>query len=235
MARLTYSQLSKIDSALKRANTRIARLQDTYSRDSSVFKNQIAPFEKGPLHKYVGDSASGHWKLDKGQIMKDIRTGKIDFDFANEILRNAAGIQIDPRGEVVKSKFGGFQTRQQLEKEALQIIGEDQLDLLQKYKDENGFISLSKSTLKSIITELNELSEGFQTEYDDTPLDADEMKSNQVLSVLYSSDHGGSRDKRRLTYTEMQNIAEELAKIRKSLEGDNEKGKENNDNLKNEG
>lgn len=232
MAGLSSAQLAKIDSALKRANTRIARLEDAFGSQSSTFKNQISVFEKGGLNKYVGESASGHWKLDKGMIMKDIRSGKLNYDQANEILRNSAGVQITPGGEVSQSRFGGFKTRKEIYEETLESIESGSYDL-SKYQDENGFINLNKKILAEIAEDLNAIAESFQTEYEDSPLTNSEMKSDPQLSELFSSDHGGSRSKRQLTYNELQQMANRLAELKADFEKERAAGKQNSDYLAN--
>ena len=232
MAGLSSAQMAKIDSALKRANTRIARLEDAFGSDSSIVKNQISTFEKGSLHKYVGKSKSGHWKLEKGKIMKDIRSGALNYDQANEILRNAAGVQISGEGEVKPSKFGGFQTRQEIYENTVDAITSGSYDF-SKWEDENGFIQMNKKILAEIAEELNTIAESFQTEYEDSPLTEEEMKSDPMLSDLFNTDHGGTRSKRQLTYTELQNIAGRLAKVKSDLEEEKAKGSQNNDYLAN--
>lgn len=232
MAGLSSAQMAKIDSALKRANTRISRLEDAFGRQSSTFKNQISTFEKGPLHKYVGESASGHWKLDKGKIMKDIRSGNLNYDQANEILRNAGGVKIDHSGNVVQSRFGGFQTRKEIQKQTLETIDAGGLDLSQFY-GKDGFLDLNTKTLNEITEYLNEISESFQTEYDETPLSESEQKKDPILSKLYSSENGGTRGKGKLTYGELQEISQRLKEVKNTFEKDRAIGKRNNDFLSN--
>lgn len=232
MAGLSSAQMAKIDSALKRANTRIARLEDAFGRDSSTFKNQISVFEKGGLNKYTGESSSEHWKLDKSKIMKDIRSGKLNYDQANEILRNASGVQITPGGEVTESRFGGFKTRKEIYEETLEAIESGAYDL-SRFEDENGFININKRVLNAIAEELNAIAESFQTEYEDSPLSNAEMKKDPQLSDLFSSDHGGTRSKRQLTYNELQLMANRLAEIRNDFEKERLQGKANSDYLAN--
>lgn len=228
MAGLSNASLARIDSALKRANTRIARLEDTFGRSSSTFKNQISLFEKGALHKYTGESASGHWKFDKGKIMKDIRSGKLNFDQANEILRNAAGIQIDSSGDVVDSKYSGIQTVSDVLKDTVSTIQSGSVDL-SKYQDENGFIEINKTILKEITEELNIIAESFQTEYEESPLDDQTMQNDPILKNLYSENRG----KRPLTYNELKDISERLRLLREDFDNSRLQGKQNNDFLSN--
>lgn len=233
MAGLSSAQLAKIDSALKRANTRIARLEDSFGRQSSTFKTQIARFEKGPLHKYTGESKSGHWKLDKGKIMKDIRSGRLNPDQANEILRNAAGIRIDPSGEVRESNWGGFQTREQIFKQTIQNITTTDVDL-SEFEDEKGNININKETLREITEKLNSISESFQTEYQESPLTEVEMKKDPLLSMLYSSENGGSRRRgQKLSYGELQAISKRLGDLRADIDKMRQSGLANHENLTN--
>lgn len=243
-AGLSYVPMASIDSALKRANTRIARLEDAFGRQSSTFKNQIARFEKAPLKKYTGVSSSGHWKLDKGKIMKDIASGRMNLDQANEILRNAAGIQLAPEYKVNKdgtktldgytvkeSNWGGFQTRKQLEQQTIQSITTTDIDL-SEFEDEFGNIDITKETLKKITEKLNQISESFQTEYTETPLTEVQMKGNTILSRLYSTEHGGSRSKgEKLSYSELIKIQEELARVKSELDAGRERGLSNHQDL----
>ena len=232
MAGLSSATLAKIDGALKRANTRIARLEDAFGRNSSTFKNNIATFEKGGLNKYVGTSSSGHWKLDKGKIMGDIRSGKLSLDEANEILRNSAGVQITKAGDMGESNYTGFQTRKEILDQTMEAIESGSYDL-RSFQDKNGFIDLNKKTLFKIAEELNKIAESFQTEYDETGLSNEEIKSDPILSDLFNEDHGGTRSKRQLTYTELQDMAERLAQIRQDMEDDQLRGKMNSDFLSN--
>ena len=243
MAGLSSAQLAKIDSALKRANTRIARLEAAYGSKSATFKNQIARFEKGPLHKYVGKSKTsvnkngekrgGNWKLDKGKIMKDFKSGKLNIDQMNEILRNAAGVRIDPNGIVKESNWGGFQTRKQLEEQTIQAITTTDVDL-SEFADEKGNININKDILKQITEKLNAISESFQTEYSDTPLTESQMKENTILSRLYSTEHGGSRNKgEKLSYGELTKIKDELARVKSDIDSSRQKGLSNHNDLAN--
>lgn len=243
MAGLSSAQLAKIDSALKRANTRIARLETAYGSKSATFKNQIARFEKGSLHKYVGKSKTsinkngekrgGNWKLDKGKIMKDFKSGKLNIDQMNEILRNAAGVRIDPMGIVKESNWGGFQTRKQLEEQTIQAITTTDVDL-SEFADEKGNININKSVLKQITEKLNAISESFQTEYKESPLTEDQMKENTILARLYSTEHSGTRQKgEKLSYTELLRIKDELARIKADIDAEREKGLSNHNDLAN--
>ena len=234
MAGLSSAQKARIDSALKRANTRLARLEDAFGRNSSTFKQQIATFEKKALNKYVGTSSSGHYKLDKGKIVKDIMNGTLNYDQANEILRNAAGVQLNSSGELVESKFGGIKTRKEVFDDTMAAIESGAYDL-DKYRDENGFIQLNKKILKEITEELNVIAESFQTEYDDSPLTSEQMKSDPILSDLYSSDNGGTRNKRALTYSDLKDMAERLSQLRQEFDKEREEGAKTNDFLKNMG
>lgn len=228
MAGLSNASLARIDSALKRANTRIARLEDAFGSKSSTFKNQISLFEKGALHKYTGRSSSDHWKLDKGKIMKDIRSGKLNFDQANEILRNAAGVQIDSSGDIVDSKYSGIQTVSDVLKDTVSTIQSGSVDL-SKYQDENGFIEINKKILKEITEELNIIAESFQTEYDESPLDDQTMQNDPILKNLYSENRG----RRQLTYNELKDMSERLRLLREDFDNSRLQGKQNNDFLSN--
>lgn len=234
MAGLSSAQLAKVDSALKRANTRIARLEDSFGRQSSTFKNQIARFEKGPLHRYTGESKSGHWKLDKGKIMTDLRSGKLNYDQANEILRNAAGIRIDSSGQVRESNWGGFQTREQVYKQTIENITTTDVDL-SEFADEKGNINIDKDILKQIAEKLNSISESFQTEYNDSPLTEVEMKKDPLLSMLYLSENGGTRRKgQKLSYGELDAISKRLGDLRADIDRMRQSGLANHADLVND-
>lgn len=243
MAGLSNLSMARIDSALKRANTRIARLEDAFGSKSSTFKNQISLFEKGGLHKYVKQSnpkkavqgktgtlkeTKSHWQLNRSAIKRDIKSGKLNFDQANEILRNAAGLQIDSSGEVVDSKYQGFQTVSDILKETTKTIQSGAYDL-SEYQDENGFIELNKSILKEITEDLNEIAESFQTEYEDSPINSETMQSDPILKNLYRENRG----KKSLTYSELSQMANRLSELRKEFDASRLSGKETNDFLSN--
>lgn len=234
MAGLSSAQFKTIEAALKRANTRIARLEDAFGRSSSTFKNQTSAFEKGALNKYVGESASGHWKLDISKIKNDIKSGKLNYDQANEILVRSSGLKISGSGEVKPTSYSeGFKTVQGTLLETLDSIQTGAYDL-SSFQDANGFIEINKKTLKEITEQLNAISESFQTEYEDSPLDAKTMKSDPILSKLYSSENGGTREKgTKLSYTELQEISNQLARIRSEFDKERLQGKETSDFLKN--
>ena len=234
MAGLSSAQLKTIDSALKRANTRIARLEDAFGRSSSTFKNQTSAFAKGALNKYVGESASGHWKLDISKIKGDIKSGKLNYDQANEILVRSSGLKISGEGEVKPTTYSeGFKTVQGTLLDTLDSVKSGAYDL-SSFQDENGFIEINKKVLMEITEQLNEIAESFQTEYEDSPLDAATMKSDPILSDLYSSENGGTREKgKKLTYPELQKMSNRLAELKSELDKDRLNGKQTSDFLKN--
>ena len=177
--------------------------------------------------------------------MKDIRSGKLNLDQANEILRNSAGMQIkgtkiyNEAGEVkkieydlVESRFGGFQTRKEILEQTAEAIESGSYDL-SEFKDEDGFIELNKKTLIDITNELNTIAESFQTEYEETSLTNEQIKSDEVLSDLFNEDHGGTRNKRQLTYDELQRMASRFKEIKDSLQSEKETGAKNSDYLTN--
>ena len=85
-----------------------------------------------------------------------------------------------------------------------------------------------------ITEQLNAISESFQTEYEDSPLDAATMKSDPILSDLYSSDNGGTRERgKKLTYPELQKMADRLAELKEGIDKDRLNGKQASDFLKN--
>lgn len=234
MAGLSSVQLKTIESALKRANTRIARLEDAFGRSSSTFKNQTSAFAKGALNKYVGESASGHWKLDISKIKNDIKSGKLNYDQANEILVRSSGLKISGSGEVKPTSYTeGFKTVQGTLLDTLDSVKSGAYDL-SSFQDENGFIEINKKVLMEITEQLNAISESFQTEYEDSPLDAATMKSDPILSDLYSSDNGGTRERgKKLTYPELQKMADRLAELKEGIDKDRLNGKQASDFLKN--
>ena len=234
MAGLSSAQLKTIESALKRANTRIARLEDAFGRKSSTFKNSIQGFDKGALHKYVGESASGHWKLDISKIKNDIKSGKLNYDQANEILVRSSGLKISGSGEVKPTSYTeGFKTVQGTLLETLDSVQTGAYDL-SSFQDANGFIEVNKKVLMEITEQINKIAESFQTEYDDSSLTPNEIKSDPILSGLYSTENGGTREKgHKLTYVELQKIAERFASVNAELEKDRLNGKQTSDFLKN--
>ena len=85
-----------------------------------------------------------------------------------------------------------------------------------------------------ITEQLNAIAESFQTEYEDSPLDAATMKSDPILSDLYSSDNGGTRERgKKLTYPELQKMSNRLAELKESIDKDRLNGKQTSDFLKN--
>lgn len=251
MAGLSSAQLKTIDNALKRANTRIARLEDAFGRKSATFKKEIGPFDKGPLHKYVGESASGHWKLNIPKIKNDIKSGKLNYDQANEILVKSSGLKITfnkelEEEEIVPTSYTeGFKTVQGTLLDTLETITKTPEDF-EKYRDADGFINVNKAMLKEITEELNVIGESFQTEYNQTLLTASEMKDDPVLSKLYlESDpnavdsngepiKGGTRKKgTSLTYPEMVEITQRLQTLKKEMEAERLSGKKRSKYLSN--
>ena len=234
MAGLSSAQIKTIESALKRANTRLARLEDAFGRSSSTFKNQTAAFQKGALHKYTGESASGHFKFEISKIKADIKSGKLNYDQANEILVRASGLKISGEGEVKPTTYSeGIKTVQGTLLDTLDSVKSGAYDL-SSFQDENGFIEINKKVLMEITEQLNAISESFQTEYEDSPLDAATMKSDPILSDLYSSDNGGTRERgKKLTYPELQKMADRLAELKEGIDKDRLNGKQASDFLKN--
>lgn len=246
MAGLSSAQLKTIDNALKRANTRISRLEDAFGRKSATFRKEIAPFAKGPLRKYVGTSSSGHWKLDIPKIKNDIKSGALNYDQANEILVRASGLKISGEGEVKPTLYSeGFKTVQGTLLDTLETITRTPEDF-EKYRDEDGFINVNKKMLKEITEELNVIGESFQTEYNETSLTADEMKDDPVLSKLYlvadpnavdsngEPIKGGTRKKgTSLTYPEMIEISQRLRTLKKEMEAERLSGRKRSKYLKN--
>lgn len=234
MAGLSSAQMKTIESALKRANTRIARLEDAFGRSSSTFKNQTSAFAKGALKKYVGESASGHWKLDISKIKNDIKSGKLNYDQANEILVRSSGLKISGEGELKPTTYSeGFKTVQGTLLDTLDSVKSGAYDL-SSFQDENGFIEINKKVLMEITEQLNAIAESFQTEYEDSPIDAATMKSDPILSDLYSSENGGTREKgKKLTYPELQRMSNRLAELKNELDKERLNGKQTSDFLKN--
>ena len=234
MAGLSSAQIKTIESALKRANTRLARLEDAFGRTSSTFKNQTDAFTKGALHKYTGESASGHFKFEISKIKADIKSGKLNYDQANEILVRASGLKISGEGEVKPTTYSeGIKTVQGTLLDTLETVTQNPKDF-EQYMDDDGFIQINKKILKEITEELNAIAESFQTQYDDSPLDSATIKSDPILSDLYSSDNGGTRERgKKLTYPELQKMANRFAELKASIDKDRLNGKQTSDFLKN--
>ena len=120
-----------LQSALKRSNARIANLAKKYGTSSPVYKKEtdkfFAPNYKQFMSisqggKKVGNNVTigGNLKFDVKSINKYILSGTADRSQVNQLLAEAAGIKIDPEGNVVPIQKGGIKTITQIRKGASQ-------------------------------------------------------------------------------------------------------------------
>lgn len=214
--------MREIQKRLKAANTRLQRLEDAYGQDSATVERYIGKLEKGPLSEFLGTSASGHDKIDIPKFKDALRSGRINIDEANEVLRNTAGIYIGSDGELHESEYNGIPTLKETEYEAaaeLHLSGED----IDKF---------TSGLLREEFEAMNEIARNFQTEYDDTTLTGSELESNPITRQLYSENRG---KKRRLTYAELYDITQEMQRLSKEMNQDMTNGQKTVNKLKNGG
>lgn len=194
---------------LKAANTRLQRLEDYYGADSATAKNQYAFFTKGPLYDYLGESASGHTKIDIPKVLNSFESGEMNIDEFNEVLRHSAGVFIGSDQQIHKSNYHGFQSIGEIKQSTLDaVIGSDENPY--DYPDEE---------LKKLTNTLNEIRENFQTVYDDASIPTSTMKSDPIIKMLYSEP-----DKKRgkLSYDDLEKITNRMIELQGDLNG-NEK------------
>ena len=194
---------------LKAANTRLQRLEDYYGADSATARNQYAFFTKGPLYDYLGESASGHTKIDIPKVLNSFESGEMNIDEFNEVLRHSAGVFIGSDQQIHKSNYHGFQSIGEIKQSTLDaVIGSDENPY--DYPDEE---------LKEMTNTLNEIRENFQTVYDDASIPTSTMKSDPIIKMLYSEP-----DKKRgkLSYEDLKAITERMKQLQGDLNG-NEK------------
>ena len=170
---------AQITGALKKSNQRLAQLSKSLKqanahikdydprRDSSIYKKEIAPFQNGVYDKYLTTSQGtetgtskvhgknvakgGNDKFNIRAIMKDIENGTLDYSEANDFLVKAAGIRLNPDGEVTNTGAGGISTVTEIKDEARNMFGDEYKsdELLQMYDD------------------VEEFRESFQTDYEE--------------------------------------------------------------------
>lgn len=194
---------------LKAANTRLQRMEDYYGKDSATAKNQYAFFTKGPLYDYLGESASGHTKIDIPKVLNSFESGEMNIDEFNEVLRHSAGVFIGSDQQIHKSNYHGFQSIGEIKQSTLDaVIGTDANPY--DFPDEQ---------LREMTNTLNEIRENFQTVYDDASIPTSTMKDDPIISMLYSSP-----DKKRgqLSYDDLKAITERMKELQEELNG-NEK------------
>ena len=109
---------AKIQQGLKKANQRIATLIKNYGADSDVVKNELAFLETSPNNRFrsktgagpgggnvkgrkkTKSAAKGNIKIDVRAVNQAIRSGQLSRSEANNLLLKAAGMKIEPSGEV---------------------------------------------------------------------------------------------------------------------------------------
>lgn len=196
MARYSSLQISQISSALKRANQRIAQLGKTYGRNSSVYKQEAAKFQKGAYKNYVSVSKSGNIKFDIRAINNLIRSDE-NPSKADRIIAEFAGLKFDTEGNPQKIKGAGVPTLTELDKRTekkLERWGEDPGDK-------------SKAEIRKITEELAEFSENFQTSYEVymALYGEAEAREDTTIRQLY-----GDYRSKRLTYRQLEAIKEKM-------------------------
>lgn len=200
-------QTAQIQSAIKRANQRIAQLGKTYGKGSSVYKQEAGKFFKGAYKDYVTMSApgvkhgrnistGGNIKFDTRSIMKLIKQEGASSK-VNRLLAEIAGIKIDDEGNVSDVKGGGIPTVSELDRRTekkLMRWGEDPKDV-------------SKKEIRNITEQLAEFSENFQTSYQAymAKYGEAEARNDSTIQQLY----GDFRNKR-LTYRQLEEIKNKM-------------------------
>ena len=192
-----YQITPSVQSALKRSNQRIVQTIKTFGKSSSIYKQNIGKFQKGPYSKYLSTSKSGNLKFDVRTINKLIRSGNVPRSEINQFLSEAAGIKIDPEGNVVKIENGGIPTVSEIEKKTRKKIsswGESE-DMY------------NKQEVRDIAEQLAEFSENFQTTYEAYIANFGEASAREdsVVRELY-----GDYRAHRLTYRQLQQIKNKM-------------------------
>lgn len=205
------SNLRKI---LKASNQRIVQLDKDFGWNSATSKNATSFLEKGATVKYKGLSSSGHVKIDIPKLIKDIENGSLSESEANAILIPATGQRLK-NGELLDVGPGiTTKTRERM-----------------KYERDYDTEGMTEQEIIEDINERNEISQDFQTAYDDFKSNTTLQERKEMMPELF-----GKKDKN-YTYEDMERDASRMRSIRKGYKKKRKKeiknGQDINNQLKN--
>lgn len=205
------SNLRKI---LKASNQRIVQLDKDFGWNSATSKNATSFLEKGATVKYKGLSASGHVKIDIPKLIKDIENGSLSESEANAILVPATGQRLKD-GELMDVGPGiTTKTRERM-----------------KYERDYNTDGMTEQEIIEDINERNEISQDFQTAYDDFKSNTTLQERKELMPELFEDKSEG------YSYEDMERDASKMRKIRKSYKKKRKKeiknGQDINNQLKN--
>lgn len=104
MIPLNPQSIQKLDKALKVINQRIARVGQTYGRNSNVYKSIVGQFETSDLKDFVGLSKSGDFKFKRSAIERALANGS-NYQQLERVL-TAAGYKVGKPGFLRQTKAG---------------------------------------------------------------------------------------------------------------------------------
>ena len=213
---LSSTLKNNIRKILKASNQRIVQLDQDFGYNSATTKNATSFLEKGATVKYKGVSASGHTKIDIPKLIKDIENGNLSESEANAILVPATGQRLK-NGELLDVGPGiTTKTRERM-----------------KYERDYDTEGMTEEEIIDDINERNEISQDFQTAYDDFKSSTTLKERRELMPELYGKK---SKD---YTYEDMERDAERMREIRKDYKKKRKKeiknGQSINNQLKNGG
>ncbi len=202
---------TNIRKILKASNQRIVQLDKDFGFNSATTKNATSFLEKGATVKYKGVSASGHVKIDIPKLIKDIENGTLSESEANAILVPATGQRLK-NGELLDVGPGiTTKTRERM-----------------KYERDYDTDGMTEKEIIDDINERNEISQDFQTEYDDFKSSTTLKERRELMPELYGKK---SKD---YTYEDMERDAERMREIRKDYKKKRKKEIKNGQSINNQ-
>lgn len=212
-----YQITPAVQSGLKRANQRIVQLTKSFGSNSSIYKQNVGKFFKGPYSKYLSTSKSGNVKFNVRAVNQAIRTGSVTRSEINRFLSEAAGIMIQEDGSIKEVKGGGIDTKSEIirrTEKKLEKWGEDPSDY-------------SKKQLENIAETLAEFSENFQTAYTEfiARYGEETARTDETIQQLY-----GDYRQHKLTYRDLQNIKDKMDSYFKQTANEATQFEEDNSN-----
>lgn len=183
---------TNIRKILKASNQRIVQLDKDFGFNSATTKNATSFLEKGATVKYKGVSASGHVKIDIPKLIKDIENGTLSESEANAILVPATGQRLK-NGELLDVGPGiTTKTRERM-----------------KYERDYDTEGMTEKEIIEDINERNEISNDFQTAYNEFESELTLKERHKEMPGLYKKKPKG------YTYEDMERDAERMREIRK--------------------
>lgn len=213
---------AKIQQGLKKANQRIATLIKNYGADSDVVKNELAFLETSPNNRFrsktgagpgggnvkgrkkTKSAAKGNIKIDVRAVNQAIRSGQLSRSEANNLLLKAAGMKIEPSGEV-REVGVGITTVAALKQQA-----RARLESYGKEPDE-----ITNEDIEREIRREAEIKNSFDTEYDEYMAEVGVTKARKTRVIKDLFKKKGEKRKH-LTYADIQKITAEMKKFNDS-------------------